>query len=69
MSELSVTCDCRKPEPGMLLKAMHEWPIDTELAFLIGDKISDVEAARHAGVRGVLYDGCVELTDVVRQLF
>jgi D-glycero-D-manno-heptose 1,7-bisphosphate phosphatase len=47
----------RKPNPGMLLRAMADFPIDVERSFLIGDKQSDIEAARRAGVRGYLFDG------------
>ena len=47
----------RKPNPGMILKAMAEWPIDREASLLIGDKPSDLEAALRAGVRGVLFGG------------
>ena len=47
----------RKPNPGMLLRAMREWPVDRARSFLIGDQGSDIEAARRAGVRGLLYTG------------
>ncbi len=47
----------RKPNPGMLLKAMADFPIDPSRSFLIGDKESDVEAARRAGVKGYLFEG------------
>ena len=47
----------RKPNPGMLLKAMTDFPIDRERSFLIGDKPSDLEAARRAGVKGYLFKG------------
>ena len=47
----------RKPNPGMILKALAEWPIDHEASLLIGDKPSDLEAALRAGVRGVLFGG------------
>lgn len=47
----------RKPNPGMLLRAMTEHAVDRSRSVLIGDKASDLEAARRAGVRGVLYDG------------
>lgn len=43
-------CDCRKPRPGMLLRAMEEWPIDLSRSFMIGDKNSDMGAADAAGV-------------------
>jgi D-glycero-D-manno-heptose 1,7-bisphosphate phosphatase len=57
VSELATECTCRKPEPGMLLRAMSEWPVDRSCAFLIGDKLSDLEAASRAGVKGVLFEG------------
>ncbi len=40
----------RKPGPGMILTAMAEWPVDRTRAILFGDKASDVEAARCAGI-------------------
>lgn len=47
----------RKPNPGMILRAMAEWPIDPGTSQLIGDMASDIEAARQAGVAGHLFDG------------
>lgn len=47
-------CSCRKPEPGMLYAAQHEFDIDLKRSWLIGDKLSDVEAALVAGVAPVL---------------
>ena len=47
----------RKPNPGMLLRAMQDFPIDPARSFLIGDKDSDLEAARRAGVKGYLFQG------------
>src|ERR1700684_2713128 len=52
-----LACDCRKPAPGMLLRAMREWPVDRAARFMIGDKEIDMEAASAAGVRGLLFDG------------
>lgn len=50
-------CDCRKPRPGMLLKALRELPIDPARSWVIGDSVSDLEAGRAVGVRGVLVVG------------
>ncbi|MDZ4370727.1 MAG: HAD family hydrolase [Phenylobacterium sp.] len=47
----------RKPNPGMILQAMQDWPIDRDASMLIGDKPSDLEAALRAGIRGVLFSG------------
>ena len=50
-------CDCRKPAPGMILRALADLNLDPATSFLVGDKPSDVEAARAAGVRGFLFPG------------
>ncbi|MFN9091627.1 MAG: D-glycero-alpha-D-manno-heptose-1,7-bisphosphate 7-phosphatase, partial [Alphaproteobacteria bacterium] len=41
----------RKPNPGMLLKAMADWPVDAARSVMVGDKAIDLEAGRRAGVR------------------
>ncbi len=43
-------CDCRKPEPGMLLRAAREHDLDLERSVLVGDSDSDLEAGLRAGV-------------------
>lgn len=43
-------CSCRKPEPGMILKGQREYDVDLKSSWLIGDKGTDIEAARRAGV-------------------
>lgn len=43
-------CNCRKPKPGMILKAAKDWNIDLSLSVMYGDKESDREAAMNAGV-------------------
>jgi D-glycero-D-manno-heptose 1,7-bisphosphate phosphatase len=48
------TCDCRKPQPGLLLRAAHEHGVELSRAVLVGDAVSDVQAAAAAGVRGIL---------------
>jgi len=44
------TCNCRKPEPGMILSAKKDHNIDLGRSILIGDKLSDAEAGDRAGV-------------------
>ncbi len=48
-------CDCRKPNPGMILQAFSEYDIDKKSSFLVGDKQSDLKAAQNAGIDGYLY--------------
>jgi D-glycero-D-manno-heptose 1,7-bisphosphate phosphatase len=43
-------CDCRKPKPGLILKAAREFDIDLAQSWMIGDRYSDIELARNAGV-------------------
>lgn len=50
-------CSCRKPAPGLLLDLIHEYRIQTSGSFMIGDKASDMEAARAAGVAGYQFRG------------
>lgn len=52
--ELRIACECRKPAPGMLLRAVREHGLDLAAAVLVGDRPSDVVAARRAGVRSIL---------------
>jgi D-glycero-D-manno-heptose 1,7-bisphosphate phosphatase len=47
----------RKPNPGMLLRAIEDFPIDVKRSLLVGDKGSDIEAARRVGVRALLFRG------------
>ncbi len=49
-------CDCRKPKPGMLLEAARELDIDLKSSFMVGDRVSDVEAGEAAGCRTVFID-------------
>lgn len=45
--------NCRKPAPGMILKATRDHQIDVSRSFLIGDKEVDVECAHNAGIRAI----------------
>ncbi|MFL6049140.1 MAG: HAD-IIIA family hydrolase [Gaiellales bacterium] len=58
-------CDCRKPEPGMLLTAARSLGADPARTAMIGDTGADMEAARRAGLRGVLVPTAVTLADEV----
>jgi D-glycero-D-manno-heptose 1,7-bisphosphate phosphatase len=54
-------CDCRKPLPGMLLRAARRHGIDLGGSFMVGDRWRDIEAGRRAGCRTVLIgDGYAE---------
>ncbi len=48
--DINGPCDCRKPNPGMLLRAIKEFDLDISECVLIGDKETDLEAGRRAGI-------------------
>ena len=52
--DLKIVCDCRKPEPGLILRAAKEMNIDLNMSWMVGDMISDIEAAKMAGIRSIL---------------
>jgi D-glycero-D-manno-heptose 1,7-bisphosphate phosphatase len=57
IQEYRAAHDWRKPNPGMILDLFAHWPIEREGSFLVGDKMSDIEAAEAAGLPGYLFDG------------
>lgn len=46
--ELKIECECRKPKPGMLLKAAEDFNIDLSMSWMVGDSDADVEAGKAA---------------------
>ncbi len=52
--ELKIACDCRKPKPGMLIKAAQEYNIDLSSSWMIGDSKNDIIAGRDAGCKTAL---------------
>lgn len=57
VEEYRKECRCRKPEPGMLEEAAGEFNIDLKSSFVIGDKISDIEAGYRVGSRTIFLAG------------
>ena len=60
-------CKCRKPNPGMLLKAVQEHDIDMSQSFMIGDSLTDIQAAEKAGCEGILLNQNQTLLELVTQ--
>jgi D-glycero-D-manno-heptose 1,7-bisphosphate phosphatase len=54
--ELAVRCNCRKPQPGMLLQAAADLNLDLQRSWFVGDVLDDVEAGNRAGCRTILVD-------------
>lgn len=54
IKELKIDCECRKPKPGLLLKAANDFNIDLSQSWMIGDSENDVLAGRNAGCKTAL---------------
>ena len=73
--ELKFDCDCRKPKPGMLLKAAEDFHIDLSASYMVGDGDNDVQCGLNAGCTPVKIgqaEGCMHydsLLDFVNQTF
>ncbi len=49
-----INCDCRKPKPGLILRAAREYNLDLPASFVVGDRITDIIAGARAGCRTIL---------------
>ncbi len=54
IKELKIDCNCRKPKPGMLIKAAEDLNIDLSMSWMIGDGKSDILAGKNAGCKTAL---------------
>lgn len=68
--EFKINCDCRKPKPGMLLKAAEDFNIDLSQSWMIGDGENDIKAGKTAGCKTALigngdYGQSVEVTTLL----
>lgn len=66
--EYKIECGCRKPKPGMLLKAAEHYNIDLSQSIMIGDGKNDMEAGKAAGCQTILVDEQNTLLSVVKDL-
>ncbi len=46
-----VDCDCRKPKPGLIMQAARDFDVALDQSWMVGDRYSDIEVARNAGVK------------------
>lgn len=65
----SKQCSCRKPKPQMILDAAKKYNIDLASSYLVGDKMSDIEAGKSAGIKNlILLDNAKRLIDIQEQI-
>jgi D-glycero-D-manno-heptose 1,7-bisphosphate phosphatase len=54
LAQYRIACECRKPAPGMLLRAARELGVDLARSYMVGDRETDLEAGRRAGAQSIL---------------
>ncbi len=54
VEEYRIACACRKPEPGLLLRAARDFGLDLRVCYLVGDKPIDMETIHKVGGKGIL---------------
>ena len=65
IKKYKVNCDCRKPKPGLILKAAQEHNLDLKKSFFVGDSLTDVQAGKAAGCKTVLIG---QMTDMLNRM-
>lgn len=60
------SCQCRKPKPGLLMKAIDELGIDPKLSWMVGDSDSDIMAGKNVGCKTIKIEGTMDLANATR---
>jgi len=60
LPQYSIACDCRKPAPGMILRAAEELALDLPNSWMVGDRDCDTAAGCNAGCRTILVETALE---------
>ena len=68
IKELKIECECRKPKPGMLLKASEDFNIDLSNSYMIGDSENDIKAGVAAGCKTRKVDEDNSLLSVINEI-
>ncbi|MGX6591223.1 D-glycero-beta-D-manno-heptose 1,7-bisphosphate 7-phosphatase [Cetobacterium ceti] len=56
VGKYKIPCECRKPNPGMLLKGIEEFNIDPRQSYMVGDRLSDIKAGKNANMKSILVE-------------
>lgn len=69
VTELKIDCECRKPKPGMLVKAAEDFNIDLSQSWMVGDGENDIKAGKAAGCRCLeIGIDCENLIDAIDRI-
>ena len=66
VAEFGIVCECRKPKPGLILKACKDFKINPAQAIMFGDMERDIEAAKAAGLRGGIFFAGGNLLEAIK---
>ena len=69
IKELKIECECRKPKPGMILKAAKDFNIDLSNSYMIGDSENDIKAGMAAGCKTRKVDEDNSLLSIINEIF
>jgi histidinol-phosphate phosphatase family protein len=61
-------CDCRKPKPGLILRAAHDFYIDLKNSWMVGDSDTDLEAGSAAGCKTIKVTDEKPLLEIINQI-
>jgi histidinol-phosphate phosphatase family protein len=65
IKKYKVDCDCRKPKPGLIIRAAREHDLDLKKSFFVGDSLTDVQAGKAAGCKTALIG---QMTDMLNRM-
>lgn len=69
LDEYRAVCECRKPEPGLLLKAARDLQINLQQSYMIGDGVTDIQAGARAGCKTIwIGNWKCDVCEIARQL-
>lgn len=68
IAELKIDCECRKPKPGMILKAANDFNIDLKQSYVIGDSDIDILCGKNAGCMTKLVDDNNSLINIIESI-
>jgi D-glycero-D-manno-heptose 1,7-bisphosphate phosphatase len=68
INKYAIVCDCRKPSPGLILRAADDFDINPEQSWMIGDILNDIEAGNRAGCQTILINNGNETEWVINSM-
>lgn len=67
IGKYKVDCNCRKPNPGMILQGIKDFNIDVKKSYMVGDKMSDAKAGINANVKPIIVKTGKDITKEIEE--